>query len=143
MCGLDQLSVEERAQKAKEILDSMEIKQSLCLQCPGLTHKDIERTMKSVLAERHITKPKTEEELYPEKYGQEPVEEWSPGGVHVTYSVLTREQTRALFEKSEKEVEEKPKPKQEHDTYSMEEVAALIQGDYHPDKFRYKKRKKK
>lgn len=147
MCNLDSLSSEERAEKAREILEDCELKQDLCLKCPGLTHKDIERTMKAVLAERHIRKEPTEEELYPEKYGNDPnpkQEVWCPGNRNVEYKPLTREQAAWLVEQSEKPIQkDESKPKKEYKTYSMEEVAALMKGDYHPDKFRYKCKKRK
>lgn len=147
MYKLDSLSPEERSRRAREILEDNDIKQDMCLKCPGLTHKDIERTMKAVLAERHIRDEPTEEDLYPEKYGKESnlrQEVWRPSKKKVEYTTLTREQTAWLVEQSEKPINAPlKKDSTKYRTYSMEETAALIKGDYHPDKFRYKKRKRK
>lgn len=102
--------------------------------------------MKGILSERHYNPPPKEEDLYPEKYGKTPKQEVSierrgPG----LYTTLTKEDVMTLMKKSDVPVSEPMKmdynPK--YSTYTREEVAALMQGTYHPNIFRYKNKKAK
>ena len=91
LSGLDKLSGEDRYKLASKILNDNDMKQDMCLQCPGLTYKDIERTCKAILTERHYQQEPTEEELVPEKYGREPIQEvFKPTGKKIQYKTLTR-----------------------------------------------------
>jgi hypothetical protein len=143
MCELDDLSMEQKKARADEILESYDYKQALCLRCPGVTHKDIDNTMKAILSERSSSKrvPK-EEKQFPEKYGKDvdPAEHiWRPSGKKCEYVPLSEERTRELMAAKDTTIKSEPKPVNAKNYRSLEpeEVAALIQGNYHPDKFRY------
>lgn len=141
-CGLEELSKDEKKQRASEIIDDYDYKQSICIKYPGVTHKDIDRTMRGVLANKQPEK--TEEELHPEKYGLDSQDApWKRSGPCL-YTTPTKEEVQWLIEQSKKPVVSK---EQKHNVeargYSREEVAALMAGDYHPGKFRYLKKKKK
>lgn len=140
---MDDLSGDDRLRLASNILDSTEMKQDICLQCPGITYRDIDRTMKAVLAEK---KPKRdpEEDLYPEKYGKTSKEVFRPGIGKIEYRQMTREEVAELMRKSEEPiVVPEMGERREYRTYTREEVAALIACEYHPDNFRYLKKKTK
>lgn len=140
LCGLDSLSKEDRLLRAKEILESTKIKQKMCNQMPGLTFKDIERAMTDVINERQPTEREQEElelrELAPEKF-----EPYIPQVEHprreVTYRNPTREEVAWLLAQSNKPIEQEPVPeKKDYPTYTREEVAALLRGDYDPANFK-------
>ena len=145
LSGLDKLTGEDRSRLATEILHSTDLKQDICLQCPGITYRDIEKTMQAVLAERKYKPELTEEELYPEKYGETPKQEvFRPRGSKIEYRAPTREEVARLMRASEAPVKEEIKPakKDYGPPLTPEETAALIRGDYHPDKFKYLRKKK-
>jgi hypothetical protein len=52
---------EERRAKAQEILDNSEMKQSICHEIVGVSFKDIEKAMKSILNEREPPKSSSED----------------------------------------------------------------------------------
>ena len=72
MCGFNDLEREEKILRAYEILNSNELRQSICHQILGTTFKDIDKAMQSIIAERQLT-PDQQEELelrdtHPEKW---------------------------------------------------------------------------
>ena len=135
ICGLEDLGHDEMLDRAAELIDNYDFKQDLCLKYAGLTHKDIERTLAAVLKSR---RPKNQDSV------PSPVKIETPKK-KVHYKTLTREETRKLIEMSNKPIEtKKAEPsKVQHRHWTREEVAALVRGDYHPDKFKYLNRKKK
>lgn len=98
--------------------------------------------MKGILANKQPEK--TEEDMYPEKYGNSKDDrDWQPGA-KTEYTTLTREDVQWLIKQSQAEFKpEEREVTKYHRTWSREEVAALIRADYHPDKFRYLDKKKK
>ena len=54
LCGLEDLQWEERRAKAESILASSERKQELCNQLQGLSFRELEKVLKSVIAERQV-----------------------------------------------------------------------------------------
>jgi hypothetical protein len=46
------------------------------------------------------------------------------------------------MEASNRPIENDPKPTPKYDTYTFEEVQALIAGNYHPEMFKHKRKKK-
>jgi hypothetical protein len=101
---------------------------------PGLTFKDIERTMVAVLEERYPTEKELEElelrELAPEKF-EPPIPAIDrPPKTDGYFRPLTREETAALLAASNKPVKDEPLPAYtNYHTYSQEEVRFLLQ-DY-------------
>lgn len=75
LCGLSQLSREERLSRANEILRSTELKQAICHEILGCTHKDVDRAMRAIIDQRQITEEQAEqlelEEMAPEKFDPE------------------------------------------------------------------------
>ena len=148
LCGLEGLDKLERHRLAESILDDVQFKQSLCNQVPGLSFRDIDRTMKNVLAESpNIKRDQEEEELRkiaPQKFNPG-VENILPRrkNKRTEYRTLTPEETRKLLEASEKPIKQEKKAKKEYDTWTLEEVAALIAGTYDPKNFKRKKKVKK
>ena len=132
LCGLDSLSKEDRLLRAKEILENNKIKQKLCNQMPGLTFKDIDRTMEAVLEERYPTDKELEElelrELAPEKF-EPPIPAIDrPPKTEGPWRPLTREDVARLMAASKKPVESEPVVTYtDYHTYSPEEVQVLLE----------------
>lgn len=63
LCGLTNLDLEERRAKAEKILDDNEWKQELCNELLGLSFKDLDRTLRSILAERQVKNDEHETKL--------------------------------------------------------------------------------
>lgn len=146
LCGIDNLGREEKHKRAREIIDDYEFKQSICLKAPGITHLDIERTMKVVLAERKVeTEEQALRRIAPQKF--ESQQEYKIKKTKkFTYKCYTREEVRKLIERSKQPLEQKPAKPIDYSKISSwfpEEVAALIDGMYHPKKFKYLRKKKK
>jgi len=138
-CELEGLSKEDTLSRAFEIIDDYDFKQGLCIKYPGLTHKDIDRTMKAILANKQL-KTK-EEDINPEKYSCNIYGDISKSSIK--YGILTREETRKLVEASDEPViVEERAPQLPGRGYAAEEVQSLIRGDYHPSKFKYLHKKK-
>lgn len=149
LCGLEGLERSERRRQAQQILDSPELKQQICNQMLGLSFRDIDKTMRNVLAENQPTPEEQEESelrrIAPHKFDPDAILESRiprTGRKKVTYKTLTREETRKLIEASNKPIENEPRPKPKYDTYTFEEVQALLAGNYHPDMFKRKRKKK-
>jgi len=134
------LSKEDRLLRVKEILENNHIKQKLCNLVQGLTFKDIDRAMKDIIAERQPTEAEQEElelrEIAPEKFEPPIPALLRPDNTQSThkikYTTYTREQITWLFAQSEKSVQQEPIKEfnTNYKTYTPEEVAALIKGDY-------------
>jgi hypothetical protein len=139
ICQLDHLSKEERRAAATKILNDTNAKQKLCNACPGLSFKDIERTMKDILAERQPTEDELEEMAIPEKFDPIPLPNSKQNGHKMKYKILTPEETQALVSASEAPFYTDPEseePKKHYPTYSLEETIALINGTYDPNVFK-------
>ena len=103
--------------------------------------------MKAVLSEIQPTQEQVEEkelrEMAPEKFEPHPLLKPQVPKGQVRYRTLTREETQKLIEQSNKPIQSEPKPAPKHyDTYLPEEVQALIEGTYHPNKFKHLRKKK-
>jgi hypothetical protein len=103
--------------------------------------------MRNVLAENQPTPEEQEEQelrrIAPHKLDPDAI----PGRPFrekktAEYRALTREETRKLMEASNRPIENDPKPTPKYDTYTFEEVQALIAGNYHPEMFKHKRKKK-
>ncbi len=144
-CGLEGLERTERRKRAQDILDSLEFKQRLCNKTPGLSFKDIEKTMKNILNENQPTAAEQEEEelrrVAPEKFDIDTALESGPRKVKkVHYKTLTEEETRELMKADNTPVKQEPNPPaREYGTYTEEETRALMACDYNPADFMHKK----
>lgn len=71
ICGLTNLSREDKVRKANAILADSDLKQKVCNQIVGASHKDIEKALKAVVATKAPSKEDEEaaelERDYPEK----------------------------------------------------------------------------
>ncbi len=147
LCNLDEMSKEERLIRAKEILNSTKEKQKLCNSMPGLTFRDIEKAMVAIMEERQPSAKELEEleerSLHPEKYEPQSI---SPStGKPGEYRSLTREEVARLIAASKEPcINVAPSTwTDDYPTYSAEEVAALMKGNYNPNMFKYIKKYKK
>jgi hypothetical protein len=75
LCGFNDLKdKDQRINRANQILNSAELKQSICLKILGASFKDVEKAMEAILKDRQPSYDaieQTEEELYPEKFDPE------------------------------------------------------------------------
>jgi hypothetical protein len=55
LCGLDNLERDAKLVRASEILNSVEIKQYICNTILGVSYKDVEKAMLSIMQERQLT----------------------------------------------------------------------------------------
>ena len=148
MCGLQNLSREERLSRANEILKDTDLKQSICHQILGCTHKDVEKSMLAVVNERQITEEQAEqlelEEMAPEKFDPEITFKVNKHASNVpkdssSYGAYTREQVAALLAASKAPCEPSPVlEKTEYPTMSREECERLVR-----EHFEYKDNEKK
>lgn len=135
LCGLEALSKEERTRRCNEILNDNDLKQSLCNQVPGLTFRDIDKTLKAELSDKKLT---PEQEIY------ESIEEDFPDKLNpndfkpkpkrkVSRSLhYTREESLELINANTFGTKSKPVKQVQYDTYSQKEIEALINGTYTP-----------
>jgi paraquat-inducible protein B len=113
LCGLNKLSRDERLIRANEILNSPDLKQAICNQILGISHKDVERAMLAVINERQLTK--RQEEL-------------------VELSASNPEKFDYEFEFKLNNKAPDKKPKTGYRTYTQEEVQKLLEASRTPYK---------
>jgi hypothetical protein len=143
LCGFQDLSREERLSRANEILNSTELKQSICHKILGCTFKDIEKTMIAVIQERQITEAQAEqlelEEMAPEKFDPEVTFRVNREASNVVkksvYGTYTKEQVAKLLAASKAPivVSEPLEPTREYPILSREQCEALMR-----EYFKYK-----
>lgn len=63
LCGLTKLEYGDRRAKAEDILASNDWKHELCNDLTGLSFRDLEKTLKSILAEREVRDDSYSEKL--------------------------------------------------------------------------------
>ena len=155
--GLNGLPRDERVRLARHIVRDDKEKQRLCNEIMGLSFRDIEKVMASIINEKKFSRNEEEEELMelaPEKFNSAPIrppslkereeqEVFRPKSSSSQYRNPTREEVQWLLEQSKKPVEnpDPPPPRKDYDTYTMEEVAALLRGDYNPEHFKHLRKK--
>lgn len=140
MCGFPTLSREERIVRANEILSSTELKQHICHEILGCTHKDVEKIMTGVLKERQVTEAQQDlldlEEMAPDKFDPEiqfkvfKHENDEPRETR-QYGTLTREQTARLLSASG--IKETPKEERMVNNYDYmpRETAERLVREYY------------
>lgn len=127
LCGLKGLDRGKRRKRAQDILDSLEFKQNLCNKVPGLSFRDIERVMVNILDENPSTAGEHEEEelrdMAPEKFNPDAVLGIPPKP-----------------NKKKKSTKQEPTPPtKRYNTWTPEEVRALMESNYDPTDFPRKK----
>jgi hypothetical protein len=145
LSGLDTLSKLDRTRRAKEILNDTAEKQLICNSVLGASFKDVEKVMKEVLNERKLSRHELEyEELLsdvPEKINPEIASLANNRQLNKTPMdlMLDQDEVNRLINESSTQIEDKLKPisEESYPTYSLEEVAALLEGNYHPSMFSY------
>lgn len=140
LCGLNQLNREERLSRATEILRNSDLKQSICHEILGCTHKDIDRAMRSVVDERQITEEQQEmlelEELAPEKFDPEITfiankHAADPHEFQTYGEPYTREQVAALLAASKAPPKVEPtEERMQYPTMTREEAEFLMTDHY-------------
>jgi len=147
LCGLQNLSREERLSRANEILKDTDLKQSICHQILGCTHKDVEKSMLAVVNERQLTEEQVEqlelEEMAPEKFDPEITFKVNKSASNVPkevrYGTYTREQVHALLNPPKTWDHREPDaPPTVYPTMSREDCERLVK-----EHFEYKDNAKK
>ena len=138
-CALTDLSREDKARRAQEILGSTDEKQTICNQILGVSFKDVERVMRDILA--GVDSKSFEDELPEEKFGEvkPPIRQVVSAAIE---EMLDPEYVNWLLNESSRSIAEvapEPADPTKTPTYSEEEVAALMANNYHPAMFKYKK----
>jgi hypothetical protein len=145
--GIDLLGKDERHQRASEILGDVAEKQSICHRVLGASFKDVEGTMRDLLSEKRSKQQQEYEELMeeaPQKLQPEieNKKRYTPEATQLVY-LVDRKEVSSLISESlhSKATQEVVVPADPHSypTYSLEEVAALIDCNYNPVQFRYVK----
>lgn len=136
LCGFKDLSRERRLSLAYEILKDVELKQSICHEILGCTHKDVEQTMRSILDERQLSEEQIEklelETMAPEKFDPEITFKINKKASNISkdthYSTYTKEQVMSLLAASNAPYikEERVDCSSEYGTLSREECERLI-----------------
>lgn len=122
LCGLTDLGREEQARRAAEILSSPEIKQKICNQNAGLSPKDIDNALKTIVDEEDI------EDAYVESFDYMPVDKRQTTKIRLKY-MLDKEESSRLTSVSETSIladKEQPFRPKNYPTYSLNEAIALI-----------------
>jgi hypothetical protein len=145
LAGLDGVSLEDRIKRAKYILNSNEEKQKLCSNMLGLTYKQIDTVMRSVLAEKRMSEDELEEIENPEKFSHEKDYSYYHGTKSkITFKTLNSREVHDLIRASQEPIvkdEVIPTSKKAHREYTLEEVNDLINGTYNFTKYKHLNKK--
>lgn len=116
---------------------------------PGLSFRDIDRVIGGMVQETQFEEDEEElkkiapQKFEPEHYFKEFKTKKTKKKQDDTY---TLEEMGALVAASNKPLVESNKvvdKKIDYDTYTLEEMAALVAGNYHPERFKRRRRRKK
>jgi hypothetical protein len=132
VCGLNNLSREDRVRKASAILSDPEYKQKICNEITGASYRDIEKALKSIVA----TKLSEEDEEHAELERDHP-EKLDPtiGRVRAVKPirlapVLDKKEVNWLINASNKPLaEDEPQRQKDYPSYSPAEIAELFKSD--------------
>ena len=142
MIGLQNLSREERLNRANEVLNDSDLKQAICHQILGCTHKDVVRALHAIINEKQITEAQAIQlelkEMAPEKFDPEITFKVNKSASNVTkefrYGTYTREQVAKLLAASNAPCEVEPKPltttAKQYPTITREECERLVREHY-------------
>lgn len=139
LCGFNDLSDRsERIERAYQILNSAELKQSICLKILGTTFKDVEKAMEGILKERQITEEQREileEEFIPEKFDPEVTFLANKDAADIKktsgYSTYSREDVNRLMAASKAPPKQIETPeKRDYPIMSREECERLMKEHY-------------
>lgn len=123
------------------MLRDVEFKQKLCNSVIGLSHKDIDEVLMSVLKGRKLSKEAQMEQSLrdevPEKLNPEIKSTRLVKRLTLEY-ILDKEEAALLVAASEQPIIHEPKPidPTSYATYSSREVEALTEGNYDPNNFK-------
>jgi len=132
VCGFAHLSNAHKLKRAHEILNDYKLKQDICNYILGASFKDVEKAMRSVIADRNPPDDldddmeKTEYKAFTKD--DVGVSDLPIGKAAPKYRVYTLEETQALIAKSNAPVEEPPHREitRYHETYSREQVEQWV-----------------
>lgn len=143
MCGFNELTRDEKVNRANEILNSAELKQAICHRILGTTFRDVERVMESILSERRLTQAQEEElelrEMSPEKFEPEfdadfefkMHEEAADSKKSRGYTTYSKHEVAKLMAASNAEFKPRvPEEPKDYHTYSFAQVQELMHEHY-------------
>jgi hypothetical protein len=136
VCGFAHLSNEHKLKRAHEILNDYKLKQDICNYILGASFKDVDKAMRSIIADRNP--PDDLDDMENVEYKSFTKNDIGVSDLPVTktskYKVLSEEETRALIAKGNAPVVEPPhKVTRYYETYSQEQVEQWVK-DYLIDK---------
>ena len=142
MCGFKDLNREKKLIRANEIINSTELKQTICNQILGTTFKDVERAMISVIDERQITEVQQEEldlqNIAPHKFDDFEIKiakKIPAKAFYPRYREFTLEETVALLALNDVPVKPVVKAEPtEYQTYSREKVEEFMREHFEYEK---------
>jgi len=147
LAGLEGVSLEDRVKRAKQVLNSVEEKQLLCSKMLGLTYKEIDTVMRSVILEKRKSADDLEKEQNPEKFEDEPDLQLARSrSGPLTLREPTREEVAALVRATNEPIVSELKPdtlkKKSYRTYTKEETYDLLNGAYSFNKYKHLNKRK-
>lgn len=118
------LSRDNKSRRAAEILSNPDLKQRLCNQSAGLSHKDIENALKDLAASASVEEVETDID----SYDFTPAQKTRPRKKQELRPLLDRDEINNLIEASlvPFEQEHAPDAPCNYPTYSLEEVIVLL-----------------
>jgi hypothetical protein len=134
VCGLTDLPREEKLLRASEIITSTELKQAICNQVLGISFKNVERTMQAIIDDRRPSRHEEEmrelEEVAPYKLQKEDLFPSTKKYKQTKYGSYTKDEIARLLAASVAPVEYKEKEiaRHEHQTYTLDQARALLEG---------------
>lgn len=140
VCGLTNLSRDDKVRKARLILDNLEEKQRICNELLGTSFKDIEQTLQEIIDSKKFStkEQRVEQELLhevPEKiHGYV---KSTPTTALILEYLLDKEEVRLLIEASSAPYVDPLEtiPSVNYATFSPEEVSNLVDGNYDHTRF--------
>ena len=135
ICGLNNLSREDKVRKANAILADSDYKQKICNEIVGASHRDVEKVLKAVAttkASREEQELAELEEDCPEKLNPELEPTLRKRKALRMTPVTNQREVNELINATSEPLEDKPKKPKNVDFYSPEEIARIIAGNYGP-----------
>jgi len=138
VCGLNDLSREAKIRRASEILADSDLKQSICNQVVGTSHRDIEKVLKAIVTTKLSDEDELNAELereQPEKLHPETKSSRKVQPIRMVAITNQKEITWLINASNEPLEQDDPKPILDRPSYSQEEINALLNSSYDPADF--------
>lgn len=137
MCGFAHLSNAHKLKRAHEILNDYKLKQDICNYILGASFKDVEKAMRSVIADRNPPDD-LDDDMEKTEYKAFTKDDVGVSDLPVAkttsrYKALSLEETQELIARGNASVAEPPhKVSRYYETYSQEQVEQWVR-EYHED----------